>query len=225
MDAIRFLDRPAWGALTGPQAVLARGTPQAWRIDPGYGPFAAAAPGCEPALAGLLRDHDDELWLLESEAIVPPGTVARKVARLTQMIAQGPVDADASSAIVPLGEVDVPEMTVLALANRPGPWGPLTWRYGPFFGLRHEGRLIAMAGERLQPGPGLVEVSGVCTDPAFRGQGLAGRLIRHVMAGHRARGLLTFLHSYADNAGAIALYRSLGFVERCERVVTVLGKA
>jgi len=119
----------------------------------------------------------------------------------------------------------VPAMTALAVATRPGPWGPSTWRFGPIFGIRREGRLIAMAGERLRPVAGLVEVSGVCTDPAWRGQGLAGRLIRHVMAGHRARGMASFLHSYADNAGAIALYHSLGFDVRRERVVTIIGKA
>ena len=220
-----FLDRPAWSALTGPQAALAQGSPQAWRIDPAYGPFAAAAPGQDSALAALLRDAEDEIWLIEDDGIAAPGTVVRKVAHLVQMIAGGPVDAAASDDIVALGEADVPAMTALALANRPGPWGPSTWRYGPFYGVRHEGRLIAMAGERLRPAPGIVEVSGVCTDPAFRGQGLAGRLIRHVMAGHRARGLASFLHSYADNAGAIALYRSLGFDVRRERVVTILGKA
>ncbi len=219
------LDRPAWSALTGPQAALAAGSPQAWRIDPGYGPFAAAAPGCEAALADLLRDDDDEIWMVEDAIVSAPGTVVRKVAVLTQMVASGPVEADPAQTFVTLGEADVPEMTSLALATRPGPWGPSTWRYGPFFGLRRDGRLIAMAGERLRPGPGLVEVSGVCTDPAFRGQGLARHLIRQVMAGHGARGLTTFLHSYADNDGAIALYRKLGFVERCQRVVTILGKA
>ena len=196
------LDRPAWFALTGPQSALAQGSPQAWRIDPGYGPFAAAAPGCEDALAGLLRDADDEIWTVEDTVVAPPGTVVRRTAVLTQMVARGNVEAGPAQAFLTLGEADVPEMTALALATRPGPWGPLTWRYGPFFGIRHEGRLIAMAGERLRPGPGLVEVSGVCTDPAFRGQGLARKLISHVMAGHRARGLTTFLHSYADNDGA-----------------------
>ncbi|MGL1604082.1 GNAT family N-acetyltransferase, partial [Vibrio parahaemolyticus] len=71
-----------------------------------------------------------------------------------------------------------PAMTALALATKPGPWGPETWRYGAFYGVRHEGRLIAMAGERLRPSAGVTEVSGVCTDPEFRGRGLAGRLIR-----------------------------------------------
>ena len=42
-----------------------------------------------------------------------------------------------------------------------------------------------MAGERFSV-PGWTEVSAVCTDPAFRGQGLATRLIRAVAARVRA---------------------------------------
>ncbi len=226
-DALHLvLERPVWSALNEPQARLAQGSGLARRIDPAYGPFAAAATGCDDALGALLTDDRDEIWLIEQAAVSPPpGTVVRKVAALAQLVAYGPVQADAGLDCVALGEADVPDMTRLALATRPGPWGPATWRYGPFYGVRRNGRLIAMAGERLRPAPGMIEVSGVCTDPAFRGQGLAGRLIRQVMAGHRARGAASFLHSYADNIGAIALYRALGFAACRERVVTILGKA
>ncbi len=221
MDA---LDRPVWSALTGPQARLATGGGAGWRIDPGYGPFAAAAPGHEAALARLLRDHADTLWLIEPAPVAaPPGCVVRRTAHVVQMIADAPVALD--PAIAQLGEADVPAMTALAQATQPGPWGPLTWRYGPFYGIWREGRLIAMAGERMRPDAAIIEVSGVCTDPAWRGQGLAAALIRRVMAGHRARGAASFLHSFADNEAALALYRSLGLVRHGTRVVTVLGKA
>src|SRR5439155_1201075 len=73
--------------------------------------------------------------------------------------------------------------------------------------------LVAMAGERMHP-PGWTEVSAVCTDPAFRGQGLAGRLIQAVAYGIRERGETPFLHAAAGNTGAIRLYESLGFVIR-----------
>ncbi len=39
-----------------------------------------------------------------------------------------------------------------------------------------------------------------------------------------ARGETPFLHSYADNAGAIALYESLGFHIRREVHVLVIAK-
>ena len=219
------LDRPCWSALTGPQAALARHHGRALRIDPGYGPFAAAEPGHEADLVGLLRDTADEIWLIEPHAVAaPPGTRVRRIAQLMQMVAESEVDAPDDARITELGAADAAAMTRLALATKPGPWGPLTRHYDPFHGVHRGGALVAMAGERMRPADTMIEVSGVCTDPAHRGQGLAARLIRRVMAGHRARGAASFLHSYADNAGAIALYRSLGFAPRAELVVTVIGK-
>jgi ribosomal protein S18 acetylase RimI-like enzyme len=82
-----------------------------------------------------------------------------------------------------------------------------------------------MAGERMRPAPGIAEVSAVCTLPDFRGQGLAARLIRNVIASFAERGDTPFLHSYAHNADAIRLYESLGFRARSAMVVTVLGRA
>lgn len=218
------LDRPVWHALKGPQAALSRTMGGALRIDPAYGPFAAAHAGCEQDLVGLLDGASDEIWLIE--AAPPPVPVGLKLVRqahLLQLAADAPgglVDPE----IVPLGAADVPAMTALALANKPGPWGASTWRYGTFYGVRREGRLVAMAGQRLRPAPGLAEVSGVCTVPECRGQGLARRLIGHVMAAMGQRGETPFLHSYADNAGAIALYQSLGFRPRAELVALILQK-
>lgn len=220
------LDRPVWNSLRGPQAALARHHGQAVRIDPAYGPFAAAGPGAEEDLVAFL-DQSDELWLVEPEEVPPPaGARVLRTAPLLQMIADGaPAAVPDAPAVETLGEADAEAMTALALATRPGPWGPSTRHYGPFYGARRDGRLAAMAGERMRPAPGLAEVSGVCTWPEFRGQGLAARLIARVMAGFAARGDQPFLHSYAGNLGAIRLYESLGFRARRELVVTVLGKA
>jgi predicted GNAT family acetyltransferase len=70
-----------------------------------------------------------------------------------------------------------------------------------------------MAGERLRP-PGWTEISAVCTDPAFRGQGLAARLVNAVGAGIVERGERPLLHVLAISRPAIALYERLGFVVR-----------
>src|SRR5690606_41776921 len=106
-----------------------------------------------------------------------------------------------------------------ACAADAGPWGAAPHRWGPFFGLRGAGRLLAMAGQRMRM-PGMAEVSGVATWQDGRGRGLARALIGHVMRAMVKRGEQPFLHSYADNEGAIALYESLGF--RIRRKVHVL---
>lgn len=225
------LDRQVWHLLTGRQAHLAQGGDAAKRIDPRYGPFAALrddGPEARLAVAALPSRAGDELWFVEPYPVAPPrGLEVVRSAVLLQMVAgeeAGPSEiADAGA--VPLGDEHGEAMTALATATRPGPWGPLTHRYGPFYGIFRDGRLAAMAGERMLPAPGLAEVSGVCTWPEFRGQGFARRLMQHVMASFRARGDRPYLHTYADNAGAIALYRQLGFRERREMILTVMVPA
>lgn len=223
-----FLDRPVWHMLAGRQAHLALGDAKAKRIDPGYGPLAARrakSAGANAALRKLVRGPANELWLVETEPAKPPqGFQVKRMASVLQMIAGDLADereAFDREAML-LGEADVEAMTALVEATRPGPWGPLTHRYGPFYGIFREGRLAAMAGQRMLPGPGLAEVSGVCTWPEFQGQGLAARLIRHVMAGMRARGDRPFLHTYAENGAANGLYHKLGFRERRTMFLTVL---
>jgi ribosomal protein S18 acetylase RimI-like enzyme len=213
--------------LTGRQAHLAEGDARAVRIDRGYGVFGVAADSggdAQAALAALVPD-DGELWIVEPEPWpVPPGTREVKRAVLAQMIAEGapPLLREGEPAILPLGDDDAAEMTALAEHAKPGPWGPKTHRYGPFFGIRDNGRLLAMAGQRILV-RGMAEVSGVATWEDCRGRGLARALIGHVMREMVARGETPFLHSYADNAGAIALYESLGF--RIRREVHVLAIA
>lgn len=223
------LDRPVWSMLTGRQNVLARGDVRAWRIDPRYGPFAAARDTAEASQAALaaLVVPGEQIWLVEGEEWpVPAGLRLAYTAPLLQMVAENPMPMQPDDEqAVPLGEADAGEMAALALATEPGPWRSKTREYGGFYGIRRGGRLAAMAGTRMLPGPGLAEVSGVCTWPEYRGQGLAGLLIRRVMAGFTARGQVPFLHSYAGNAGAIGLYESLGFVGRRSMVVTVLERS
>ena len=228
MIAAHPLDRPIWTMLTGRQAHLAEGDARAVRLDRGYGVFGAAADtgtDAQAALAALVPDGG-EIWLVEDRPWpLPAGTREVNRAVLAQMVAEGaPPAARANEpAIVALGEADAAEMTALAGHAKPGPWGPTTHRYGPFFGVREKGRLLAMAGQRILA-PGMAEVSGVSTWEDCRGRGLARALIGHVMRAMSVRGETPFLHSYADNAGAIGLYESLGFRIRREVHVLMIAK-
>ena len=84
--------------------------------------------------------------------------------------------ASLSVAPMSLGTTDVPEMLELTAATEPGPFLPQTIQMGSYFGIRaSDGRLVAMAGERLQS-TAFAEISARCTHPEFRGRGYAQAL-------------------------------------------------
>ena len=222
------LDHPVWNSLSSGWSSMAQGDDRARRIDPQYGPFGAMADqGAESraAIPALVPD-DGELWLVGPDAITPPpGLTVLRTAMLAQMVAPSITPApSALPAHIVLEETDAPDMQALSKLTRPGPFAPFTHRLGRFIGVRDEGRLIAMAGERMRM-PGFTEVSGVCTHPEWRGRGLAGALMRIVAQAIVDRGDTPFLHAYAAHDKTIALYRSLGFEVRAELPMMVVGKA
>jgi demethylmenaquinone methyltransferase/2-methoxy-6-polyprenyl-1,4-benzoquinol methylase len=99
---------------------------------------------------------------------------------------------------IELGDGDVDEMLDLIGRTRPGPFLRRTNHLGRYVGIRRDGALIAMAGERTQP-PGFTEISAVCTDPAFQRQGLAAALVRDVA--HTIRGSAGHIGAKALTAG------------------------
>lgn len=129
-----------------------------------------------------------------------------------QLVGPVPISLEPDPDVVELGAADVPEMLALAEATRPGPFWRRTHELGRYVGVRVDGRLVAMAGERLRP-PGWTEISGVCTMPEARGRGLAGRLVRELAGGIAARGGTPFLHVTEGNP-ARGLYEHLGFRAR-----------
>lgn len=227
MTSSHPLDRPVWSAFTTRQAALARHTEGALRVAPDYGPFAAMtdfSAESQAALVALLTD-DKPVWIVEAEDVpTPPGTVVLRTAPLLQMTAEAIHSAPATFEMLPLTEEDAPEMLALALLTEPGPFSHHTHRLGEFLGVKVDGKLVAMAGERMRP-TGFTEVSGVCTHPDHRGKGYAGGLMRAVAERILAQGETPFLHVYASNAGAIALYETLGFTIRRGIGVTVLARA
>jgi ribosomal protein S18 acetylase RimI-like enzyme len=221
------LDRPVFHALRGGWASHARRAGGALRLDPRWGPFAALDdPSGDPRDLVALAAADAPLWLVEAEAVPPPdGLHLVRTAELAQMVLETLADAGDLMVGDPLGDADAADMATLAHLTEPGPWDPLTHRNGGFFGVRDaDGRLIAMAGERMRF-DGFAEVSGVCTHPDARGRGLAFALMHRVAAAMLARGERPFLHSYAGNQTAIGLYERLGFRTRRLMVVTVLAPA
>lgn len=217
------LDRPIWHALTTRQAGLSVGRGAARRFAPDIGPLAAARDTSAESIAALgqlLRDHGTLTLFADVHDPVPDAVVER-AAEGVQMVASAHFGVQPVDGLLALGSDDAAEMLALAQLTAPGPFAAQTHRLSQFWGVRKGGKLVAMAGERLQV-RGFSEISGVCTHPEHRGQSYAVRLMKFVAAQIEARGETPILHSYAANTGALKLYESLGFRMRRTFVFTFL---
>lgn len=221
------LDRPIWQALSTTHADVAEGGALARRYRTSIGPMAASIDNSPAALAalGALAAPGESLVLLMADPVVPPqGFETVMSAPGVQMLAAQPPRPLADAEIVSLGWADAAAMLALAELTKPGPFSLEALALGRFWGVRHNGALIAMAGERMRQ-PGYTELSGVCTHPDHRGKSLGKRLSLHVMQAIFESGAQPFLHAFASNTLAITLYESIGFTLRRPMNVAFLCRA
>jgi predicted GNAT family acetyltransferase len=207
------LDRPIWSALDTRHACFALGDGLARRYPSSIVPFAAiAADSAENlrALDQLVASHESVLMLQADPIVLPAELCPVSTAAGVQMVADKSLQGASDPRVQRLTEDDAAEMLALASLTRPGPFTLRALSLGDFWGVKVDGRLVAMAGERMKQ-PGYCELSGVCSHPEFRGSGL-GRLLSLFVANQIIRrGEIAYLHAYATNAAAIRLYESIGF--------------
>jgi ribosomal protein S18 acetylase RimI-like enzyme len=219
--AAGLLDNPVWHSIAQTHSGLAEHQPRAARYLPEVSPFAAVADADDPEswrdLAELVEPEG--FVVLTGVAAVGEGWEIAGGGEGVQLVDTG-VDAVPDPEVIRLGPADVPDMLDLVARTKPGPFAPRTVELGAYLGVRRDGVLVAMAGERLKP-PGWTEISAVCTDASVRGQGLATRLVRAVAYEIRERGDTPMLHAAASNTNAIRLYEALGFSLR--RMTTFYG--
>ena len=222
------LDNAAWFALTGPQRQFGLVGELCARYRPGISPIAALAEETDAAFDELAtittpgqviaiscdRTFPERHW--QSIANVP----------LSQWWQSGAVSADPSSQMLTLGANEREEMLALARLADPGPFELDTWQLGTYYGIRVNGELVAMAGERMRL-PGYAEVSAVATRPGHEGRGYAQTLVRALLVKQAAAGERAFLHvrtGSPSERGATRVYEKLGFELRTRAIFRVVRR-
>jgi ribosomal protein S18 acetylase RimI-like enzyme len=213
-----MLDNPVWHALSQRHAHFSEGGSRAKRYSPEITQLAATVDSSAESyfkLAEMLLSGQMAGLFLESPASSLPGCDIVRALPLNQMVWEGGHVVAANAGEV-LDKKDALEMLALAELTKPGPFAIRTIEMGRYIGIRKSGKLVAMAGERLQM-PGYTEVSAVCTHPEHRGHGYASDLVTAMAETIIQKGDIPFLHVAAENATAIRVYEKLGF--RTRRIV------
>ena len=207
---------PVWSTLTGPNARFAQGNDLAARFDPEVSVFAAFS-STDPssahwnAMAAVIGPAARAVVLIERYDPPDGWTLLAETPGL-QMVKSVPGPTYVvDPRVLEMTDDDVDDMLALVAATEPGPFERRTIELGRYIGVREDGALVALAGQRMQLDDH-VEISAVCTDPAVRGQRLASVLMADLIASVEAGGQEPILHVRQDNTNAIALYERLGFV-------------
>jgi ribosomal protein S18 acetylase RimI-like enzyme len=220
------LDHPIWTALTTRQQALAEGGALARRYPPVIAPFAAISDMSAESFAslGALMSRSDIAVLFTPDPVNPPDDFKILLAESGEQMLGTPTQSPLPDVEpITLGAADVPAMLELTELTKPGPFSARTHELGTFLGIRIDGRLVAMAGERMKPAD-YTEITAVCVHPDYRGRGYAQFLLGAVARQIVARGEIPFLHVFSHNSSAIALYRRQGMeIRRC-LYVTVLQR-
>jgi len=220
------LDRPIWSALTTRQQDLAEGGALARRYPTAITPFADMADMSAESFAALgkLVSGPEIAVLFTPDAVTAPEEFKVLLAETGEQLIGTPAEVTMSGVEpVTLGAADVAEMIALTELTKPGPFFARTHELGKFLGIRIDGKLVAMAGERMKPA-NYTEMTAICMHPDHRGRGYAQLLLGAVARQIVARGEIPFLHVFTDNISAIALYERQGMNIRRRLHVTVLQK-
>ncbi|MGJ7507049.1 GNAT family N-acetyltransferase [Variovorax sp. GT1P44] len=220
-----LLDNIAWHTLAGPHAKYAIGDGLARRYAPGFSPIVGFADVSDPDFDALGRccNVGDRFYAMDWSGAAPEAWQVELDSTMFRMVWDGATpEADEAFNAVPLRPEHAAQAVELAALTKPGPFGPRTPELGEYFGCFEGGRLVAMAGERMNAGT-LREISGVCTHPDFQGKGLARRLVEKLIRRQLQRGETPFLHVMRDNESAHRLYVRMGFRDHCETVVRVIS--
>jgi ribosomal protein S18 acetylase RimI-like enzyme len=209
----RIFADPVWHALETTHRRFAVSLGEARRYPADIAPFGAVTSPTVPALNQLcsLLALGESIWIFGQHHPRVPGLQVEQTVECFQMVLPETAALPACNEEVrKLPDESASEMVELTNLAFPGFFRDKTCQMGSYYGVRSDGKLIAMGGERMML-DNYVEISAVCTHPEHRGKGYAASIIGQLARDHRRDGLVSWLHVSCENRNAIELYLRLGF--------------
>jgi len=225
MDHI--LDNPVWNALITGNKQFSNSDGQVKYFDEKISPFIGLKEYSAENFQRLheLIPHDNPIGFVSPVAVKIPETwkVLGNISAFQMVYDQPEPPAEIEAVMVPLTREHIPEMLALTRLTNPGPFTERTIEFGHYQGIFQDGKLAAMAGQRLNPSP-YAEISAVCTHPDYLGKGYAKQLMLSQIRRIKTASGTPFLHVRTDNERAIKIYEHSGFSTRKEMYIYFIKK-
>ena len=214
---IEDLDNPVWSSLNGEHAELGRRSAHAARYLADVAPFVGVDGAAEAGeeLTELVSPGESVLFVGPHVELPPTAWRIEPLESIAQMISESQRSAGDGPTVTELSSAHAADVLDLTARVYPHYFRPRTMLMGRYIGIYDHAKLAAIAGERMRFGR-YVELSAICTDPAYTGRGYAQYLVNRLVADVRRMGRIPFLHVSHRNTRAKALYEHLGFRIRAD---------
>lgn len=225
-QANHVLDNLAWYALNSHHAHFASGTDLVKTYPPDVMPVSALVNYTEAACADLGRviKKGEITIIIGPNPPQIPGWTIQQTLIVDQMVCQQRLPQPKLNVdIVELNNTHVADIMQLLDAEAHLFFTPRAIEMGHFIGIRQQGQLVAVAGERYHL-TGYCEISTVCTHPDWQGKGYARALVSILANEIWDNGETPYLSVEPENTGAIRLYERLNFRKRGDMFAFVMGQ-
>jgi predicted GNAT family acetyltransferase len=211
-----MLDNPAFNSLKTGNKNLANGTDEIKFFDKDVSPFMGFDENTDTnfkKLAAIIQENRQFAFVSKTATEIPHPWNVLFYATGYQMVYRGDIKSIDESNLVILADEHIPQMLALTKLTNPGPFAQRTIDFGHYGGIFDGDKLVAMAGQRMNPLP-YAEISAVCTHPDYLGRGYAKQLLQQQINRIITEGNIPFLHVRCDNERAVKIYVSMGFETR-----------
>jgi GNAT superfamily N-acetyltransferase len=208
------LDNPVWYSLSETHKDISINYHNVKFYDPAYCPFGGFIENNN--VASQIDEYSkliSNFFVVGGKPVFSKKISLKKELVCLQMILEKRIEIKIVEKIIELNDTLGEALSNLVNEVQPGYFKKKTHLMGNYFGVIKEGKLVAVAGERMKMND-FTEVSAVVTHPSYKGKGFAKQLVAHTANKIFDENKTPYLHVAETNFDAIILYEKLGFKTR-----------